>query len=416
MARKRVNFQSEALYVSSNPSTAPHFEFRGTGVFSDTYFDATGANPALTTAILAQDEFDANVVNLVRQLTRIQNITYSIAFDKNSIHQHGELAAIDKIPTSAPVASLDFSYYLANFVNEGFLGFEVGGQISCLAHILNKTQDDKNYFIKTVSEGVDSVEFDGNQGESIGIGNGFITSYSSQASVGDYPTVDVSVEGYNISLYNGYSGKIVPSIDTETNSQYTGSTFHLDVTKSHPSGVIDGDLSLSVLRPGDIRLSAFKRTNDSANIANGDYDAPGIDINEACIQSYNLSFDISRETIECLGHRYPIDKSITPPVDVSLSIDSLVGDLNTGNFSDIFNCNDHYDIIIDLYRPTCVGPTSDKVVSYIMKDFTLDNINFSSDIGSNKTVTLEFMGTMGGPNMVTRGLFMSGIHIPSGVF
>lgn len=416
MARKRVNFQSEALYVSSNLATDPHFEFRGTGVFSDTYFDATGANPALTTNILAQDEFDANVINLVRQLTRIQSVSYSIGFDKTPIHQLGELAAIDKVATNAPTASLDFTYYLANFANEGFLGFEVGGQISCLAHILNKTQDEKNYFIKTVSEGVDSVEFDGNQGESIGIGNAFITSYSSEASVGDYPTVNVSVEGYNISLYNGYSGKIVPSIDVETNSQYTGSTFHLDITKSHPSGVIDGDLSLSVLRPGDIRLSAFKRTNDSANLANGDYDAPGIDINESCIQSYNLSFDISRETIECLGKRYPIDRSITPPIDVSLSIDSLVGDLTTGNFSDIFNCNDHYDIVIDLYRPTCVGPTSDKVVSYIMKDFTLDNLNFSSDIGSNKTVTLEFMGTMGGPNMTARGLFMSGLHIPSGVF
>lgn len=414
-SRKRVNYQCEVLAVGPTCATDPHFSINGSGIFSDSYNEAIAANPQFV-GILGEDTFDADVKNLVRQLHRIQSASYSASIERTPVNQFGELAAIDRVATSSPIANLEFSYLLANFVNEGFLGFDVDGQINCLSHILNKTQDEKNYFIKTVSEGKDAVGDDSNEGESIGIGNGYITSYNSEASVGGFPTVNVSVEGLNMVFYNGVSGKLIPAINVNDGSQATGSQFHIPNSFSHPSGVIDGDLSLSVLRPGDIRISLFKRTSDAVSIADGTFDAPGVNLSNACIQSYNLSFDLNREAIQCMGQRYAVSREITPPIETSLSIDALVGDLTTGSISEVLNCNYHYDVMIDLYRPTCVGQATSKVVSYIMKDFTIDNWNFDSSIGDNKSVTIEFMGYHGGPNKLNRGVFMSGIHIPSGVF
>ena len=44
---------------------------------------------------------------------------------------------------------LDFSYLLANLGNEQNLGFVIDGSSTCVRNIINKDQDDKNYFIRT---------------------------------------------------------------------------------------------------------------------------------------------------------------------------------------------------------------------------------------------------------------------------
>ncbi len=94
MARNRVIYNSEAL-------------FAGQKVGKNCY---------------EQDEG----VNSIKQLHRVQNANYSFNVARTDINQFGELAAIDRIITDTPTVSLDFSYYLANFANEDFLGFNIG--------------------------------------------------------------------------------------------------------------------------------------------------------------------------------------------------------------------------------------------------------------------------------------------------
>ena len=48
------------------------------------------------------------------------------------------------------------------------------------------------------------------------------------------------------------------------------------------------------------------------------------------------------------------------------------------------------------------------MAKYTLKGAKLDSEEFSSDIGSNKTVTLNFSAQVGGPQDSNNGLFMNG--------
>jgi len=172
MARNRVIYNSEALFAGQKVGKACYEEDEGT--------------------------------NSIKQLHRVQNANYAFNVARTDINQFGELAAIDRIITDTPTVSLDFSYYLANFANEHFLGLNVGatgnaqgvdpfgdgeGLTTAVKFYLDSTKDQRNYFIQTSAEGIDGINDEDNTKKGvIGIGNGFITSYSVDAAVGGLPT------------------------------------------------------------------------------------------------------------------------------------------------------------------------------------------------------------------------------------
>ena len=361
MARNRIIYQSEALYVGPSPATGNHF-----------------------TAGNAGD-------NLVNQLHRIQTANYSFNITRQDVNQFGELAAIDRVILESPTVSLDFSYLLNSFANEELLGFGPldSFDVTCISGIINKTQDEKNYFIRTVSEGTDALGVGTNASNQnvIGIGNGFITSYSSEASVGNFPTVTVNVEGLNMAFDAGVTGNHIPAINPEDGSKITAKQYSLV-----PVNTSVGAAGVSALRPGDITFQLG-------------YDEGGVKISDAKIQSYTLSFDLAREPLQKLGSKFAFAREITFPVTVTLSIDALLGDLTTGNLSDIVNSDKDYDLQVNIKNPT----TANTQVSYRLEKAKLDSQEFSSSIGDNKSVTLTFSAQIGGPSQSDRGLFMSGV-------
>ena len=128
------------------------------------------------------------------------------------------------------------------------------------------------------------------------------------------------------------------------------------------------------------------------------------------IQSYSIGFDISREPIQKLGSRFAFSREITFPVTVTCSIDALVGDLNSGNLGDMINCDDAYDIKVNLKNPAgCSVDSTQTVCEYNLRQAKVNSQSYTSDIGSNKSVTLEFAAQIGGPNQNYVGLFLSGV-------
>jgi hypothetical protein len=95
-----------------------------------------------------------------------------------------------------------------------------------------------------------------------------------------------------------------------------------------------------------------------------------------------------------------------------MSVEATVGDLSTGNLSDIL-CNDQaYDLSVTLRKPTCASAGVGEVaLKYSLKGAKLDSQSFSSAIGSNKTVSLSWSVPIAGPEDITRGLFLSGVQI-----
>ena len=111
-----------------------------------------------------------------------------------------------------PTVGLDFSYYVTDGYNERLMGFNVTGFKSdgttfidtniangaqAISGLLSDLQGN-NYYILTVDEGEDVVGGTLTPTSTVvGIGNGFISEYSFDASVGAIPTASVTVTASN---------------------------------------------------------------------------------------------------------------------------------------------------------------------------------------------------------------------------
>ena len=398
MARNRVIYQSEALFVGQK----------------------TGVTDAHTSA------------NDIKQLHRVQSANYAFSVARTDVNQFGELAAIDRVVLDTPTVSLDYSYLLSNMSNEENMGFfvntkEVGTSnlVSALSGILNKTEDERNYFIQTSREGEDAVGDTTRdnagvaRGSTIGIGNGFVTSYSSEASVGGFPTVSVAVEGMNMLFSTGTQNVPNPGINRTDGSASTTKISLPTVSGDFKdSSEQSGILSISTLRPGDITIKIAEHSTDGS-FGSDDYDlggaklpaADGDTTNSANIQSYNISFDLGRTPIQRLGNRFAFAREVDFPVNVSLSLDAIMTDLTTGNLNDLVDCEKSYDIQIQLKGITgsaCDTVKTD-VAAYVLKNMKPDSQSYSSSIGDNKTVTLDFSTQIGGPRDTNAGVFFKGV-------
>ena len=425
MPRNRIIYQSEGLYCGPAPATGYHLY----GVADPTGW--ASKQRAVFTGISGPGGETA-----VRQLQRIQNANYSFNIARQDVNQFGELAAIDRVVLESPTVTLDFSYYLCSLVNEHLLGFSVrnsgddGGDFSAISGFLNKETDERNYFIKTVKEGQDDRKvLEEQKGDSptqnvIGIGNGFLTSYTTEAAIGDFPTVSVSVEALNMAFDAGTSGNFIPAVTPTDGKKNTTEYYHLPSGQEHsvphmlendgfgnPVYGTTGDY-ISALRPGDITLDildagTLNQAMGGAGSADELGDA-GLKIGDAKIQSYSLSFDLAREPLQKLGNKYAFAREITFPVTVTCTVDAQMGDMYTGNLSDVIEVNKDYDLLMKIGAPGTVGDGANTRISYKLKKAKLDSQEFTSDIGTNKSVSLTFSSQIGGPAQTDRGLFVSG--------
>jgi hypothetical protein len=144
----------------------------------------------------------------ILQLSRVQSFDEDFTRNFIDINQYGNLGAIDRVEVEAPNVTASFSYYLTDGLNERKIGLNVypsGSSSSnlrtCISGFLTKETDEKNYYLLITDEGNDAAGYAGLKSGVIGIGNGFLTSYSINAAVGGIPTADVEIEGLNINVY-----------------------------------------------------------------------------------------------------------------------------------------------------------------------------------------------------------------------
>ena len=218
MARKRIIYQSEALFAG-----------------------ATGAVAAAA----------------ISQIHRVQNVSHNVEVTRTDVNEFGKLAALSREIIEVPTVSCEFSYFVVDGKNEASgLGLTVDGinataPTSALSGIMaqNSTEAEKNYYILTVPEGedADGTAVAGVGNGVIGVGNGFVTSYGVEASVGEIPTASVSVEASNLRFdINGASAFANPAIDTSDGSAKIGT---VTLPKSST-----GLLTAAAMRPGDITV------------------------------------------------------------------------------------------------------------------------------------------------------------------
>jgi hypothetical protein len=371
MAKNRVIYQSDALYVSKS-------------------VNSTGSNDHA-------------------QLRRVQSANYSLNISRQDINQFGQLARLEAVILEAPTVSFDMSYYLGDGYNEQALNFKnsstldqgfISGQIS--------STSGQNIYILTSPEGVDANFSETSEGNStIGIGNAFLTDYSLEASVGGIPTVSVSFEGTNMNANanisgsdSGFSGISGVGIDPEAGTIIANQNSGI----SFPAAAQGTGTNVpTALRPGDIALSFANADGDAAVSLDG--------AGSAHVQSVSMSIPLSRTPIDRLGSRFSFARVVDFPITPTLSVSAIVSETEEMSLAGIINDDQFIDDMQITFKDSDTNQTPRAV--YKMTNLKLDSQSISSSIGPNKTVDLTFSLSIGGPTDTDNNVFFSGSNAVS---
>ncbi len=375
MARNRVIYQSEGLYVN------------------------TGAG--------------LNAVTDVAQLTRVQSANYSYTINRQDVNQYGQLARIDSLVLDPPTVSVDFSYYLTDGLNERILNFYVqtgnnGAASASWAGAGNfasghlSEDSGVNVYVVTSPVGDDlNLAAGGGAGgvigatdTVIGIGNCYLSDYSIDLSVGALPMASVSMEGANIASSPG-NAIVNPAVD-QVSGTPVGHTVTLPA--AHPSG--SGQL-VSALRPGDVLMNLTNFNDETISEIGGN---DGIHV-----QSAALSVPLSRTPLDRLGSKFAFARTVDFPVVTTLSVSAVLNETDAVNLADKLE-EAEADVSIIMKTPT--GGTG---LIWDFKGALVESENWSSSIGANKSVDLTFTAQIGGPEDIAAGVFLSGEN-SSGAF
>jgi hypothetical protein len=325
----------------------------------------------------------------IKQLHRITQFGHSWQDNKQDVQVYGQVAPIGRERINPPEVSLDFSYNIADLENEKNLGFVVTGTSSCLGTILDKTTDVKNYFVLVTADGTDANNATGADGKVVGFGNGFISSYSVEGSVGNFPSASIKISALNLRTYLSGIAKDIPAVDSNGNV-ITGTTFSLPQTSAGYA------TKPTVIKPGDITVDI----SAAGSLFN--------DVTGVCVQSFNISADFNREDINCLGLKVPKSKEAKFPMNINFTTEVLANDIVAYDLQDFLCVTGKYDASVTLRQPNCTG-TGSIAAKYILKGMSLEGETWNTAVGGNETKTIKWIGQIGAANDLANGLFLSGI-------
>ena len=455
MARNRVIYQSQALFISPT-STGYHMQTGNTinslDAAGNTNWTGVTGSSFPDGAVDPLNGLAKPVLNrtLIEPLHRVQSANFNFTINRQDVNEFGKLARIDSIVMESPTVGLDFNYYLTDGGNERKLGFNVptnmsgsagfsagrssatqyawtgDGAISgfsALSGLIEDTQGN-NYFIVTSKEGKDvqgnTVTSNGSDFDVISIGNGFISDYSIDASVGALPTASVTVEAFNIRADNYISGQLsaegtgnrIPGVNdidgqqVEVNYEFRGGA--LQTTGDYINGDSVADNTITALRPGDLLLEFL-----DAN-ADGSFNTDGFAVlsgdGKAHVQSFTVSVPMSRTILQRLGDTFGYARVIDLPLSVDISVSAILSELRQNNLFERLASTDKHNFRLTMRRSAGTGKPGADALIIDVKGARLEGESYSNSIGDNETVDVTFSTQIGGANDQENGVFMKGSY------
>jgi len=450
--RNRIIYQSKALFISPN---ATGVQIAHSGV--ETYSSAKSYSKTAETENGGEDATSlgkiASGTGLAVKLDRVQNLNFGFTINAQDINEMGKLARLTRISNEPPTVNLDYSYYITDGMTERLMGFVFGGTdgtkkgylapddwdngnnpigAGALSGFLEETQG-QNYYIMTVEEGQDVVNAEDVRGSSVvSFGNGFVTNYELNATVGELPVANVSVEAFNVKVdRTGDNGGVPlgqtatgvsPGIDlnVEPNAAFSstdyGRYYSISQTQLASPGAGTGYTEAGALRPGDIIISTdVQAPSDDEFVV---FDEATAGANTMQIQSFNFALPLARTVLNRLGSFFGYNRIIDVPLDMEISISAFATEFtkNKNLYNTLCGNQPSRDFTITLNNCADAGEARKAAISYKFKGAILVSENHSVDIGGNETVDLTYSMQIGGSNDTVNGLFMSGSYLSTELY
>lgn len=361
---------------------------------------AVSASPATGYFTTSGSASSVSGANLITFIPRVQSVSLAANIPRQDVNQDGQLDRLDALIVSAPTFTANLSYYLLDGFAESLLGFAASGQQSFISGMIDGTQAEKNYFFPVAPEGVDLIGLQSANASNIkvvALGNGVVSNYSINMAVGQIPSASVTIEGTNQQSYSGSVSQVSPAISPITALPVVGPLFTLPTMSGYTGAGVP-----AALRPGDLVLST-PRTDGLGDYTSG--------VGDITIQSASLSVPIALDQIAQLGNPYPVAKKIRFPVNCTLSIDALAGDIAEANVASLFCTDTPSNFVITMNDPSCTR-TGPAAITIWFNQAKLVSRDYTASIGQNSTVRLTYVNQIQGisPSFFGRGIVFSGSY------
>ena len=328
-------------------------------------FQSTNATEFRSRVIYQSESLLAGGGGTAADIQRVQSINYGFTVPRTDVNQYGQLGQIERVITEIPTVTLDFTYNLAGLTNEGrLLGDGGAGSKGFMADINRSASnfDLMKYQIGLSNDGQDyrTGSPNGTTNKGIILENMGITSYSWTGSVGDIPSATVNAEGSKMEI-----GNVTQGANKEV------------------------DTTPRVLRPGNVKINSAPRTGSGGvTLVANRLPVMGFDV--VHVQSFTVSVDVPRESIQRLGDRFEYARVITFPIQATMSLEAIVSSQAASNLTDITSESSDdpgQDILIKLGKQ---GSTGVSGMGLKFKDAKIEGHSISSSIGANKSITMDF--------------------------
>ena len=359
---------------------------------------------------------------ILKRINRIQSFDYDIVANREEIVAIGRSQNISRPAIQPPEVNIDFSYILDGVNNENRMGLNVHNDYTLNDHNLpahwplvsgcydqSRNSDRRNVYLVVDKQGDDTHgQHDGYPNyllttdnisqladpKASGYGvlafqNCYLSSYSVDVSVGNLPEASVGMIADNVNFYASGSGIKVPSINAEDGTVEYGSD-DIVIPKHFKEDDANLTTSLTSFQPGNITVSITKETDQ------------GVLFHTDVVQSCNVKLNLHRENVSYIGNKVYADRPISSPSTVTMNLDFTVKETLSGSFIDDLNRDEDYNVRVSFKTEAGV-----EGLGYTLAYAKIDDVSYSSQIGSNKTASLSLTSDVDIDN-IKRGLFVSG--------
>jgi len=408
----------------------------------------------------------------VKFFNKLQSFQFSVDTNRENIKQIGTDHYIARTMVRHGSINVSFDYLLTDGYEENLLGLNILGpdmkydqdgevynlNIQDSGTIYNKLKENKSLFFVLGDEGHDLTEYDkrelGLEGTNVlGIGNGYISSYSFSASVGDLAKASVSftASDFNYDCMDAGGGFYWERIteffgnllvqkdqgDVDFLLLQDGSEIQLDkeleyqkigairnpsldlINKGAPLDKVGFPAltfrpklyksAVTAIPPHGINLK-IKNLNIGGPTLNAESASDSCFESSANIQSFDVNIPFEREDLEGFESMHMYGSKLKYPQLGTLSMSLLSSTFESGRFIDIFCGDTEYEIEIELTNDCSFHCFPEyerqKAMRFRIDNARLDGYSFSQGIGDYGTVDCNFSFEMS----TREGLFASGTY------
>lgn len=384
--------------------------------------------------------------NLLFAIDRVQEASFGFAQQYQPILEIGKRTPITYANVIPPSVNFSFSYLQKDIVNELRLGFTpnysttgdstpyysnnyancfISGFISRdMTQPVNfptwplPYRDKRNLYVIVGQYGVDVNNDTQNFADPAsknfavyGFGGCYITNYQIRGGVGNFPSASVSYICDNFTILSSGSGVLSPALDVKSGIA-ANNYFNIPSTNEAagaPSVLLPGDTNLDFYSISSLTgVLAMYGTGYSPDSQSSNIVDLGVSFSDIKVQNYTLSIPLSRQSLYSLGYKYPTDKKVIFPVPVTMEVECVFGDSQTGNLANLYLNDKDYNATLRINSPRNSSMANREALRYELKRAKLQNISYSTSIGPSYTANLTFVTDID-PDYFDRGLFVSGI-------